>query len=69
MTNKPEIFAVIWNDFIPLSLHCASAQEAIDKARGMVARGTANGLDMARMAVRAVHVPAGTVELVVLERA
>ena len=69
MTDKPEIFAVIWHDFIPLSLPCASAQEAVEKARGMVARGTTNGLDMARMAVRAVHVPAGTDELVVLDHA
>jgi hypothetical protein len=37
-------FAVIWLDFIPLSLPVATAQEAIDKAKAMAAKGVSRGL-------------------------
>lgn len=63
---KPEIFAVIWNDVIPLSLHKDTAEEAITCARDMKKRAGAAGRDVARMNIRAVHVPADTDELHVL---
>jgi hypothetical protein len=59
-----EIFAVIWYDFCPLSLHCESAQDAIDKAKAMVAKARANGTKLHD--VRAVHLPAGSNDLNVL---
>ena len=66
MSRKTEIFAVIWNDFVPLSLHHASACAAIDSARAMASKAGANGLDVAAMDIRAVHIPADTDSLVVL---
>lgn len=59
--NTPEVFAVIWEDFIPLSLHFGSRDEAIAKAKEVKLRGG----DKIRN-VRAVHIPEGTDTLVVL---
>lgn len=55
---KPEIFAVIWNDFIPLSLHCANAQQAIEKAIDMRSRATAAGMNVEAMDIRTVRLAA-----------
>ena len=41
---KPEIFAVIWFDFIPLSLRYASEGEAISAAKAMDAKSRLNGI-------------------------
>lgn len=57
--DKIEVYAVVWLDFIPLSLHCSSAAEAIDKARSIRAAGKVRD-------VRAVHVAAGSDTLTVL---
>lgn len=45
----PDILAVIWHDMVPLSLHCASADEAINKAREMHARALAAGVTLHRL--------------------
>ena len=41
---KPEIFAVIWADFVPLSLQYASAAAAIAAAKAMHAKATSKGV-------------------------
>lgn len=56
-----EIFAVIWEDFIPLSLHCASKDEAIAKAKEIKLKGGEKVRN-----VRAVHLPAMSDKLTVL---
>lgn len=62
--NKPEIFAVTWLDFIPLSLHCADAAQAVEKARDIAARAAASKSTIRQ--IRAVHLPAGSNKLAVL---
>lgn len=59
MSGKRECFGVIWHDFVPLALPCASASEATGKRDEMKARASAAGLDVAAMDIRAVRVPAG----------
>lgn len=56
MTDKPEVFAVIWLDAVlgPLSLPAADAPEAVEKAAGIRARGASLVRD-----VRAVRIPPG----------
>ena len=66
MTDTPEIFAVIWNDFIPLSLPCQNATEALAKAEDMRMRASASGFDVDKMDIRAVRVPAGEDILIIL---
>lgn len=63
---KPEICAVIWNDFVPLWLYFDDAAAAIAKAADMRKRATAAGLDVARMGIRAVHLAKGSDTLEVL---
>lgn len=38
-----ELFAVVWYDMVPLSLLCANAEDAIQKARGMHAKALLAG--------------------------
>ena len=57
---KPEIFAVIWLDFIPLSLTFDTGPAALAYAEGMKERAARAGLDVERMQIRAVHLAAGS---------
>ena len=50
----PELFAVIWCDFVPLSLPCASANEAIEKAQAMLTKAQSNNVTLRHL--RAVRV-------------
>ena len=50
---QTDIFAVIWQDMIPLSLHCESAANAIDKAQAMRAKAETNGISLHDL--RAIH--------------
>ena len=56
-----EIFAVVWEDFIPLSLNCPSKDEAIAKAKEIKLKGGEKVRN-----VRAVHLPAMSDKLIVL---
>ena len=47
-----DIFAVVWCDFIPLSLPCRTAEEAVAKARAMEATAPEKAKQMNVRAVR-----------------
>jgi len=60
MADKPEVFAVVWQDFIPLSLHRPDAESACNEAARLVARMLETGHDDMAATVRACHIPAGS---------
>jgi hypothetical protein len=64
MNAKPEIFAVVWVDSFagPLTLHKPDAASAIASAQSIRAKADGKAFD-----VQAVHVPAGTDDLVILD--
>lgn len=43
---KTDIYAVVWNDFIPLSLLADSEADAISKAQAMHAKATLSGVTL-----------------------
>jgi hypothetical protein len=53
---KPEIFAVIWCDFVPLSLPYPGAGEAVAAAQAMRAKAGKNGVTLQHL--RAVRLDA-----------
>ena len=53
--HNSDIFAVIWRDFIPLSLQCANRVDAIQKAKDIHERAEMNGVRLADL--RAVRLP------------
>lgn len=59
MTDKPEVFGVVWRDLflggIVLTLNKPDAASAIECARGIIARAGGK-----MEAVQAVHIPAGS---------
>ncbi|SCM79931.1 hypothetical protein KL86PLE_90714 [uncultured Pleomorphomonas sp.] len=57
-TSEPEIFAVIWCDFIPLHLPFGSAPEAVAFAKEMAARAVVAGVNL--VGLRAVRLPEGS---------
>lgn len=63
---EPDIFAVIWCDFIPLSLPQPDADAAIRCAQEMQARAVIAGVRIANL--RAVKLAAGSDELETLWR-
>lgn len=55
------IHAVIWCDFIPLSLPVESAKEAIDEAKAMLAKSATNGVALHGLRAVTLH-PDDTLE-------
>ena len=53
--NKKEVFAVIWCDFVPLSLPFPDGPTAVDRAQQMHARATLAGIHLHDL--RAVRLP------------
>ena len=47
--GKPAIYAVIWCDFIPLSLPCADAAKAIETAKAMKLKSDSNGVTLRQL--------------------
>lgn len=62
-----DIYAVIWCDFIPLSMHCQNSVHAIQVAKDMHERAEIRGTVLREL--RAVRLPGGSDTLETLWRA